>query len=300
MPSSSATGSPRLGARESVDEDLEGVVAVYAATARGGAGGAATQTVSARHRVGPRASLPTTWTACPPTSTRPPSVPGGVRCCALKTDDDGTCSIHAVWGTVFLDSQGRPVKLMLADARRQLLLSLPEDIAVLEAAVPAFVRDLLENYWFDKAWKDAVNFDVEEREAPMFFRNLPVGIQLEAKAYAERKRTADAALQFAQTDFIRWAEDFFTLQNERTLVRPLANVLGYLQADDDIDIISFSPVPHDPRSAAVEGQDSFEILHAAVGMPGITKYAAMFARDGSARSRRQRDDLWDRFFLRGG
>ena len=119
-------------------------------------------------------------------------MPGGVPSYALKTDADGTCSFHAVWGTVLLDSQGRPVKLMLADARRQLLQSLPEDIVVLEAAVPAFVRDLLENYWFDKAWKDAVNFDLEEREAPMFFRNLPVDVQQEAKAYAERKRTADA------------------------------------------------------------------------------------------------------------
>ena len=140
-----------------------------------------------------------------------------------------------MWGNVRLDAQGRPEKLVLADARRQLLLSLPDDIAVFEAAVPPFVRDLLEKYWFDNAWKDAVNFDVEEREAPMFFRNLPVDIQQEAKAYAERKGTADAALQFAQTDFIRWADDFFTLQNERTMVRPLANVLGHLQADDDID-----------------------------------------------------------------
>ena len=71
MPSSSATGSPRLGARESVDEDLEGVVVVDAATARGGAGGVAAQSVAACHRVGMRASVPTTWAACPPTSTKP-------------------------------------------------------------------------------------------------------------------------------------------------------------------------------------------------------------------------------------
>ena len=117
----------------------------------------------------------------------------------------------------------------------------------------------------------------------MFFRNLPVGLQQEANAYAERKRTADAATQFAHADFNRWAEDFFTLKNERVMVRPLANVLGYLQADDDIDIMSFAPIPHDLRSAAVEGQDSFEILHAAAGMSGITKYAAMFGRDAPHR-----------------
>ena len=54
----------------------------------------------------------------------------------------------------------------------------------------------------------------------MFFRNLPVGLQQEAKAYAERKRMADAALQFALTDFNRCAEDSFTLQNELAMVQP--------------------------------------------------------------------------------
>ena len=78
------------------------------------------------------------------------------------------------------------------------------------------------------------------------------------------------------------------------MVRPLANVLGHLQADDDI--MSFSPAPHDLRSAAVEGQDSFDVLHADAEVPGITKYAAMFARDGSGPSRRHREGLFYRFF----
>ena len=296
MPSSSATGSSRLGARESVDEVLEGVVVVDAATARGGAGSAATQAVSARHRVGLRASLPTTWTACPPTSTEPPSVPGGAPSCALKTDADGTCSFHAVWGTVLLDSQGRPVKLRLADARRQLLLSLPADIADLEAAVPAFVRDLLENYWFDKVWTDAVNFDLGERESERFRRHLPGAVQQDAKVYAERKKKADVELQSAERDFYRWAQRFFTAHNERDLVRPLANVLGYLQAEDDVDILRFSPAPNDSRCAAVEGPDSFEILHAISEGSDLTKYRALFQRDESRSNEEDRKRLFRRFF----
>ena len=85
MPSPSATGSPRLGARESVDEGLEGVVVVDAAAAQDEVGGAAARSAAACHRVGMRASLPTTWTACPPTSTKPPSVPGGALCCSFET-----------------------------------------------------------------------------------------------------------------------------------------------------------------------------------------------------------------------
>ena len=262
MPSSSATGSPRLGSQESFDEDLEGVVVVDAAMARGGAGGAAAQSVDACHRVGMRASLPTTWTACPPTSRKPPSVPGGVRCCSLKTEEDGTCSIHAIWGNVRLDSQGRPVKLFLGDARRRVVQSLPEDVAVLNSAVPSFVRELLEHWWFDRAWTDAVNFDLGERESQRFRRHLPSALQQDAKAYAEKKKKADAEMQSPQTNFFIWAHRFFTEQNECHLVRPLANVLGYLQAEDDVEILRFSPAPNDPRSAAVEGPDSFEILHA--------------------------------------
>ena len=105
MPSSSATGSPRLGAQECVDACLEDVVVVHAAAAGDEIGGAAALSGAERHRAGMRVSLPTTWVACPPTSTKPPSVPGGVRCCSLKTEEDGTCSIHAIWGNVRLDSQ---------------------------------------------------------------------------------------------------------------------------------------------------------------------------------------------------
>ena len=280
MPSSSATGSPRLGAQECVDDCLEGVAVVAAAAALDDTGGAATLSGAARHRAGMRVSLPTTWVACPPTSAEPPPVSGGAPCSALKTKEDGTCSLHAIWGEARLDSQGRPAELFLGDARRQVVQSLPEDISVLNAAVPSFVRELLECWRFDRAWKDAVNFDLGERESERFRRHLPGAVQQDAKAYAERKKKADAELQSAERNFYRWAQRFFTAHNERDLVRPLANVLGYLQAEDDVDILSFPPAPKDTRSAAVEGPDSFKIMHAVAKGSPLTKYRAMFERDG--------------------
>ena len=57
MPSSSATGSPRLGAQESVDDCLEGVAMVDAAAGQNETGGTAALSVAGRYRAGLRASL---------------------------------------------------------------------------------------------------------------------------------------------------------------------------------------------------------------------------------------------------
>ena len=165
---------------------------------------------------------------------------------------------------------------------------------MLNTTVPSFVRELLECWWFDRVWKDAVNFDLGERESERFRRHLPSAVQQDAKAYAERKKKADAELQSAERNFYRWAQRFFTAHNERDLVRPLANVLGYLQAEDDVDILSFPPAPKDTRSAAVEGPDSFKITHAVAKGSPLTKYRAMFERDGSRSNGEDRGLLFRR------
>mgnify|MGYP003318812296 CR=1 FL=1 len=63
MPSSSATGQPPLGPHESVDDCLEGVVMVDAGAAQCETGSTAALSGAERHRMGMRASLPTTNTA---------------------------------------------------------------------------------------------------------------------------------------------------------------------------------------------------------------------------------------------
>ena len=58
-------------------------------------------------------------------------------------------------------------------------------------------------------------------------------------------------------------------------MRPLAEMLGYIKAGDDVDILSLSP--DDVRCAVKEGDESdFQILHPASSWPGLTKYAALF------------------------
>ena len=142
-----------------------------------------------------------------------------------------------------------------------------------------------------------MNFDLGERDSQRFRRHLPGALQRDAKAYAEKKnKKADVELQSAEAKFFRWARRSFTARNERDLVRPLANVLGYLQAEDDVDILSFPPAPKDTRSAAVEGPDSFKIMHAVAKGSPLTKYRAMFERDGSGPIERDRKTLFRHFF----
>ena len=63
-----------------------------------------------------------------------------------------------------------------------------------------------------------------------------------------------------------------------------------------MDILHFSPAPNDSRCAAVEGQDSFEILHAVGEGSDLTKYKALFQRDESRSNEEDRKRLFRRFF----
>ena len=64
MPSSSATGPPRLGAQECVDDCPEDVVVVHAAAAEDETGGTAALSGAERYRAGLRASSTTTSRGC--------------------------------------------------------------------------------------------------------------------------------------------------------------------------------------------------------------------------------------------
>ena len=67
----------------------------------------------------------------------------------------------------------------------------------------------------------------------------------------------------------------------------MANVLGDLLAEDDADILSFLPAPDDPRSVAVEGPGTLEIMREASEMPSLAKYAAMIVRGASSKMMRR-------------
>ena len=285
MPSSSATGSPRLGAQECVDDCLEDVAVVHAAAAEDETGGTAALSGAERYRAGLRASSTTTWAVCPREEARPHRVVGGPACRAWKTNGNGGCAYHAVWGVPVLGSDGS-VELYRAGVRHLVLRSLPVEFADLEARVPVFIRAMLQN-WFRAAYDDAVNVDNGDREGRYFREHLPEDVRDDAVAYAVQTKGAERAVISAVDDFERFAESFFTEANERAFVRPLAEILGYINPGDDRDILSLSP--DDARCAFLEGDGcDFEILHRASGRPGLTKYAALFQKDKT---------YWSRFFL---
>ena len=111
--------------------------------------------------------------------------------------------------------------------------------------------------------------DNADREGGYFRELLPTEVRENAEAYAERVKRASEAVLSAQDDFEHFAESFFTVANEQAFVRPLAEILGYMNPKDDVDILSLSP--DDARCADLEGDGcDFEILHRASGRPGLT------------------------------
>ena len=207
MPSSSATGSPRLGAQESVDDCLEGVAMVDAAAGQNETGGTAALSVAGRYRAGLRASLPTTWAACPREESRPHPVSGGPACRAWNTNGDGACGAHAVWGEPVLGADGS-MELYRADVRELVLRSLPVEFAELEGRAPIFVRAMLQN-WFRTAYDDAVKVDNGDREGEYFREHLPEEVREDAVAYAEQTKRAKEAVISAESDFECFARSFF-------------------------------------------------------------------------------------------
>ena len=121
-----------------------------------------------------RVSLPTSWAACPQVE-RPHHIRGAPDCWQLKTNGNGACALHAVWGEPRPIS-GKTVELYRADVRDMLLQSLPGEFADLEAAVPMFARGMLQS-WFRAAWGDAVKFDDGDWESEYVRRHLPRAIQ---------------------------------------------------------------------------------------------------------------------------
>ena len=264
MPSSSATGSPRLGAQQCVDDCLDDVAVIPEAAAEAETGGTAALSGPGRHRAGLRASSTTMWEDCPREEARPHPVHGGPACRTWKTDGDGACAFHAVWGVPVPGSDGS-ARLYRADVRELVLRSLPVKFADLEAKVPHFIRAMLQN-WFRVAYDDAVNVNNGDREAEYFREHLPENVRQDVVAYAEQRKDAERAVISAVEDFECFADAFFTEANERSFVRPLAEILGYINSGDDEDILNLSP--DDARCVFLEGDGcDFEILHGASGRP---------------------------------
>ena len=107
---------------------------------------------------------------------------------------------------------------------------------------------------------------------------MPGAVREDALAYGMQTNSAKESLLSAEGDFECFAESFFSEANERVFVRPLAEMLGYINSGDDVDILGLSP--DDARCAVEEGDEcDFQILHRASGRPGLTKYAALFQKD---------------------
>ena len=224
-------------------------------------------------------SSPDGWRICPSEERFSPLLIEGRKFRVLKTNGDGACSMHAVWGMPAPSSEPEQIELVGHCVRHKVLSSIPDTWDDVCALRNSTVRPMLE-VLVDRTWLELVARGPRDAESEKFENALPERLWRDAREYRQHRSQQDIQNSKSRTSFNSFAYDFFVEGNEADLVRPLACVLGYLKSEEANPLLLATT---DPLCTNLENVDSdFEIMH--VCGENKTKYQALFRPLRSSRS----------------
>ena len=205
----------------------------------------------------------------------------------LDTNNDGACGVHFAFGFP-PDVPGRE---LTASAPRQLAADLlgPSLAVLIAADVPAMCVESVQNMlWNEYALKHLSGKDDDESRCfwQMLEKELPE-LAMEARYVRDAYLASLANCDDAKRDMLDAARDFFNLNIEEDLVRPLAVTLGHVPANVDVlrysseEVTALRSQTHGEFDFLETPQDAAGFIkgNASVSSPNdgpTCKYAALF------------------------
>ena len=188
----------------------------------------------------------------------------------LQTCGDGACALHAVWGVPI--DRGHVVELYKANVRQHVLAAVPtvweEALQWGGGVLASEIRTVVSGLWSDL-------LDVRETSAEkrLFAAAIPGSLREEVHTHQAIDMQWQREQSRLSTQLDEFLQKFFKHENESALVRPLSQMLGYL---DSVDVNVLDLDVNAATTLTFEGSNDggFQILHEAG--EGKTKYQALF------------------------
>ena len=123
-------------------------------------------------------------------------------------------------------------------------------------------------------WTDAIEPSVQENEKTLFYNALPELVRQDVLEYRQCVANHNQLRRQLREELRDFTTEFFVVDNEADVVRPLASLYGYIH-DTEENLLLLNA--EDARCADIETPDNtFAILHACEQGQSKTKYQALF------------------------
>ena len=200
---------------------------------------------------------------------------GGVYHKACRTNGDGACALHALWGVTGPGIVNHAHKELSGGerVRSHVLGPMPLHTSEFERRFRGQLLGPLVDL-VDTKCADAFNHDVVGFEKEEFWKQLPVQAREALQRHQEQKLQQDANREELARQLRDFTARLFTATLEESVVRPLCLALDFVRT---LDVNYLALDVHDARCHDLEGAaGDLQLLHPYCQGGAATKYQVLF------------------------